>query len=220
MGEGHFSKKVIKGQPLDIYQDEDRGAKLSYDDLFSNKIVNVKEIEAMKGAEKIIKEAEGVARNRLREVDAIAKKLREEAVIDGYRDGLRKAIKCVAEARKYYIEAVRRCKDDLMELSLRIAKKIVMEELKIEPHHVIQILRRVIKEACEYRVVSIRVARTDYELIKGDSLLLKEISDIGAVVICDDAIEAGGIVVMTENGTIDASIRARYENIERIFKNG
>lgn len=215
----HLSEKIIKNQSFDIYGEGDRGSKFAYGDLFSNKIVNVKEIEAMRRAEKIIEEAEKVVKNRLKEAAEIAKKLREDAVADGYRDGLRRAIKCIQEARKYYIEAVRRCKDDLLELSLRIARKIVMGELKMEPHHVLHILRSVVKEAYEYRVVSIRVAKLDYELIQADSVLLEEIKNMGAVIICDDSLERGGFVVITEDGTIDASIRARFANVERIFKN-
>lgn len=139
-------------------------------------------------------------------------KLAREAAPLG--DVLRAAAAAVGEKRAELAVAAER---ELVRLAVRIAEKIVKAEVESGSRVVVENLRRAIALAARRREVRVRLNPADLEAVeKFLPELRRELVDLGEVQLePDPALERGGAVVLTPEGSVDADLRAQLLEIER-----
>jgi flagellar assembly protein FliH len=107
---------------------------------------------------------------------------------------------------------LRQCEAELVELSLGIARRILHRELAVDP----DALQGLVKSALE-KLQGQQVCRVlaHPELVSRLRHALEQQGQPGVEVLADASLEAGGLVVETERGKLDASLETQLEEIGR-----
>lgn len=189
-------------------------------------------------ASQIIREANEAALMIVAKAEAEADSLREDARRIGYEEGLEVARKDV-EARltaefEMRIENLRADLDKILEtietqrvelwknaekeilaFSLDIARKVIKTEVHQEKTVVLEVIRQALRRVVDKDQVRIRINPADIELVRAqrEDLMLVLDGARNLEIIDDRRIEAGGCVVETSAGTIDAKIDTQFEVI-------
>ena len=155
---------------------------------------------------------EGLEQARREAFDEAAKKIEAETAFLG--DLLRKAASAV-EAKQAELAA--EGERDLVKLALAIAAKIVKAAVVLERPVAEENLRRAVELTARRRELRVLlhpddVARIDAYL----PALRRDFSDVQAVVLdADPSIAPGGVLVQTREGSVDATVAAQLDQIER-----
>lgn len=197
--------------PLQSFEDEVRA---------QAEIAKAKEIlqAAMAERDRLREEArrEGLEKGRAEALEIARKAERERgaAEVSAVRDLLRKAAEAIQAKRAEIAAAAER---DLVRLALAIAERIVKREVKVAEGVAAANVRRAIELTASRQVVKILVHPADLSRVEAFLPdLRREFSDILDVAIeGSDTVGPGGCVVTTREGSVDATIAAQLEEIER-----
>jgi flagellar assembly protein FliH len=103
-----------------------------------------------------------------------------------------------------FLESV---KEELVESSIIIAKKIIKKEIEEHSHEIAQKLAETfLEELKEASEITLKVNPKDFHYIKEHYQKEKKIK-----IDADDAINKGGIIILTDIGNIDGNIDTRVE---------
>ncbi|GIV07859.1 MAG: hypothetical protein KatS3mg017_1061 [Fimbriimonadales bacterium] len=176
-----------------------------------------------------------------------AERIREQALREGYQrgyeqgyaDGEQDAQQQVDEAlqrtvadlraqveqviqsvQAQYHEYLQHAETQMLELVLEIARKIVREELKLQPEHALAIVRDVLRRVHGFVQIRIRVNPLDLELIRQNRAALLHIVDgvEGIEIVEDRRVDPGGCIIETEHGIYDARIKTQLGELERVMR--
>lgn len=159
------------------------------------------------------------------------KNVKRDAYNKGLEDGLNKGrlltlkeIGTEIKILKGLIEGTERLKDelyikienDVVEISVMIAKKIIGEIAGEDRDIVVNIAKEAIKRASDREVLRIRVAPVDYDALnKKRSELLQCIDGIKSLIFeADESVQPGGCLIETNQGEIDARIESQIKVIK------
>lgn len=166
---------------------------------------------------------------------AEAERIREEARAQGYAEGvaaaraeaeprvasalaaLRQAIDGVDEVRGETAALVER---DAIELALQLAEKIVAGALAVESERVVDVVRGALRRLAERRRVTILVNPDDLETVRAatDSFA----ATLGGIEHCEVQAErriaAGGAIVRTDEGEIDATVATQLRRARELVE--
>ena len=159
------------------------------------------------------------------------KNVTRDAYNKGLEDGLNKGrlltlkeIGTEIKILKGLIEGVERLKDelyvkienDVVEISVMIAKKIIGDIAEEDRDIVVNIAKEAIKRASDREALRIRVAPVDYDALnKKRSELLQCIDGIKSLIFeADESVQPGGCLIETNQGEIDARIESQIKVIK------
>ena len=181
------------------------------------------EVQAAADLERLrteIREAEA-ARDRIRDqarregldlakADAIEAARRDAAPL---ADLLRRAAEAVKDRRAELTTLAER---DLVKLALQIAAKVVKKEIAAGTVAV-ENLRRAIELTASRRELKVLLHEQDLARIEAYLPdLRREFSDLQMIALePSPAVEPGGVIVQTREGSVDATIAAQFDQIER-----
>lgn len=108
----------------------------------------------------------------------------------------------------------------LVELAIEVARKVVREELRLQPEHVLAVVREVLRRLQGFGRVRVRVHPLDVELVRRQRpLLLQVVDGIEAIEIVEDRrVGQGGCIIETEQGVYDARIDTQLSELERTIR--
>ncbi len=209
------SSKILKGQgaksstisPYTAQEMGERG-KLS------------KREEARKDAEEIIRQAK--ARKEAIEMEAYRegmKKGEEEGrkmafkKIDPLFDTLRNAFAELSDIRPGLIE---KQQEQIIEIVFLITEKIIHRQIHMSPDIILDTVRAASNHLMETEEIRLRLHPSDFEYIREiESILAKKLSNKRTInVVEDSSIDRGGVMIETEFGDIDATIRSQIEHMK------
>lgn len=184
----------------------------------------------------IIKDAQDEAEYMRSQVLAEAAQVKEDALNQGYEEGLKNAQQDIEtdrqmaldqsrqileEARRSKMEILNSLEADMVRLVLAIAKKVVVTDLMLQPAAIVDIIRQAISNLDEPENLRIYLNPADIAMVVDaiDWGGLTEIGnrDIPAEVKGDSRISRGGAMLESSGGTIDARLETRLENVEKAF---
>jgi type III secretion protein L len=182
-------------------------------------VLNAEEFDAHKRARLIVveaeKRAEEIKAEALRFRDEVFAKAREEAKADVQAW----AAEELARAKLQAGQIVASAKDDALELSLKMAAKIIGRDLERDPGLVAEIAATALEAARSAKAMVLKVHPDDGKLLREKRPRLMEL--IGRAVdlsIRDDPdVEQGGCVIQTEFGVIDGQIRTQFEMLRNVL---
>lgn len=154
--------------------------------------------------------------------------IKEESTKEGYEEGLARAqheINQLAEALTeffdYKVHVYDKVSNDILDISLEVAKKIIKREVAADK----TILDDIIYDALENiakdeNKIILKVAPVDVEYVKE---LVPELLSTGAVeakiyVTAEKTVDEGGVIIETSNGLIDANITTQLNVLKEAFK--
>lgn len=151
--------------------------------------------------------ADGINAGRLQILGEIEKELKILSAI-------------IKEIEKLREDIYRKIEDDVVEISLSIAKKIIYDITERDREIAITIAREAIKRASDREVLKIKINPVDYEtLSKSRSELLQCVDGIKSIIFeADESVGSGGCLIETKQGDIDARIDSQIKVIEGEIK--
>lgn len=167
-------------------------------------------------------------RNLISRAQEEAGTIRENAAVEGYREGLEKAkqdLQDIKAAVEHFLKAKQEVFEyiapDILEISVDIARKIVKKEIEQDPEIILGTILDVLKNISKDEAkITVKVNPSQLAFTKEN--LPQITSSIGfdarIIVIGDIGVEVGSCVVETYNGIVDATIDTQLELIKEAFK--
>lgn len=166
-----------------------------------------------------------------------AQEMKQQALEDGYREGLEKArqemavlqseaqersLALLEETRIQKLKAIKACEADILRLSMAIAKKVVAAELNGNPDVILNVIREAtaLLDSPDNISVQVNPAEVNHVLEGiGSSYYTSQDGEvIKYKVLPDNRIISGGCIIQSEAGMIDARMETRLENMEQLIQ--
>lgn len=179
-------------------------------------------------AKAIIAQAEAEARELVEKATAEAESIRSAAYNEGYEKGLHQ----LDEARQEVIAQIARIEADavkeierfwsviepeLLKLSVEIAGKIVRHHIDEADGFVLTTVKEGLRQLRDRQEIKIRVNPEDYDLMRERKEdVVSSCDGIKSIEIIDDRrVDAGGCVIESGNGDLDARIKTQLSEVEK-----
>lgn len=225
-------KKVIKGGSLSAQSNLEEKVKHHPKApsravlMESGGVLNRKTLDASDKADRIIREAEEDA-NRIRdeasrvlaEVEVARETAKKEGFASGRDEGMAQATELVTKFESLKQEFYDTAEPEIISLVMEIAEKVIGR--MVHDHHqaIVSIVKQAVESALGDRV-TIRLNPEDYKKVQPQIKELQEGLDKSRRLIFkeDDSISAGGCVVETEVGMIDAQLETQLRAIRKALE--
>ena len=170
-------------------------------------------------AGQIIEAAHATARQILDAAEQERQAVLEAARKQGYDEGFQLWRGAVEEANAVRDRRLADSEPELIRLAVRIAEKIIGEELRLNPQATVSIARQCLQWLRRERSVMLRVSPAELDLLRQRIDCLSEAAGPhrSIEVIGDPAIGAGGCIVESEYGVIDARLETQIRCMEEIL---
>ena len=141
------------------------------------------------------------------------KNLAERGLLNVFK-GLRTAAEDLLLLRE---KVLRESEDDLLALSISVARKVIAHEVSQDRQTVLRLIRTALQNLNQRDELTIRVHPDDHALLttSQNEALKKELSTIKFSLKPDAGVEGGSCLVETERGTVDAGFEAQLDEIYR-----
>ena len=148
----------------------------------------------------------------------------EKAALDSQRAEVAAAVQSMSQAiveiqglRQEIYHSIER---EVVELALSIARKVVCQEIKINPEVVVCVAREALSQVDVPGKIKVRLNPADLEFINSTqghiSAFLQEMDNV--TFEAEEGIASGGCVIETKLGEIDARIEKQFQVVEDKFR--
>lgn len=190
--------------------------------------------EAMRRASQIVEHARQQADDIVKGAHAAREAVLEEAHSEGYEvgraDGYEAGATAAQQEARARLEALAslldelgrtrdeiamRYEEDIVQLALAVAARIVRQESSLGPETVRELLRETLPRTGGTKKITVSIHPDDMEMLERDLHALEAMTDGRAQVewVADSSISPGGCFVETERGGIDATVETRVSRI-------
>lgn len=148
---------------------------------------------------------------------------RDERLEAGRKQGYREGLAQWDEARVALLRAREaadaRYEGELVRLSVRIAEKIIGEELRTRPETVVDIVRECLRGIRNQQNLTVRVSPGEREEVQRQVASLHSAIALGGSlqVVADPAVLTGGCIVESERGIVDARLQTQLGLLEDVL---
>ena len=176
--------------------------------------------EARIQAEEIVKQAKS-------QKEAIEMQAYNEGIDKGQAEGRKMAVKkieplfdtfrnAIDELSNMRQSIVETHQDQLLEIVFLITEKIIHRSIQLNPDIILDTVRAASSHLMETDDIRLRLHPSDFEYIRDiENILGKKLSGRKQLhVIEDTSIDRGGIIIDTEFGEIDATIRSQIDHMK------
>ena len=155
-----------------------------------------------------------------KEVAVEAEKTKEQAFKEGFQEGLTSLNKHLFALDKELKELREEIQKKILPLSLKAARKIIGNELKIHPDRIVDIVLTSLKPVTQHRKIIIYVNKNDLKAIEKSKSQIRQIFEhLESLSIQErDDIEPGGCMIETEAGIINAQLENQWRALESAFE--
>lgn len=143
-----------------------------------------------------------------------------QAELEEEKKKLRSSVEAlISEIRETRARILAQCQDEVGDLILDVARKVLKDEAKWNRDVVMGIVKDALRRVIDKDSVRVRVNIEDLPVVKeARADLLSTVDGIRNLEIVDDRrVGLGGAIVETSSGTIDARIETQLEEIRRAF---
>ena len=193
-------------------------------------------LEAMTQSAETMAQAEQARATAMQELEserqAILERLRKQAYEEGYHEGKSagdaEAAQYISDAIHKFNEivmafpaAVKQNEEKLITLAVEIARKVIQDEISLQPEIVQRTVEASLKRVSDLEQVVVKVNPLDLDLIlpKQESFkaLVPDVQNFS--IEGAHTIQRGGCIIETNSGSINATIQAQLSIVEEMFKN-
>jgi type III secretion protein L len=143
----------------------------------------------------------------------------EDARREGYEEGLQLWIAAVREANSVRDRRLDENEPELIRLALRIAQKIIGQELHLNPQATVSIVRECLQWVRRERSLTLRVSSSELDFLRERIDVLRDAAGPNRSIelTADPAIGPGGCLIESEFGVIDARLETQIRCMEEIL---
>ncbi len=139
----------------------------------------------------------------------------EAAANSKWQAALERATRSVADAASFRGRLRREAEQDVVRLSLAMARRILRRELSSDPEALVALVKTAMERLDSREMHKVRVRPEDAPAVS--ALLEKTGSPARLEVVADASLERGGLIFETDRGQVDASADTQLQEIERGF---
>ncbi len=168
----------------------------------------------------VLKEAQEEAKEIIAEAKNEGEELRSQAKEAGFKEGLElfnEHIKLFEDRLKVLRHEMQKA---MLPLVLKSTKKIIGQELELNPDSVVNIVQESIKGVSGARVVKIYVNKADSDILeKAKESLKGSFEAVESFTIEERGdVERGSCIIETERGILNATLENQFRALERAFE--
>lgn len=126
-----------------------------------------------------------------------------------------KLARTVEEVASHKARLRRETEVEVVRLAVNVARRILRRELTVDPGAIEGLVKAAFERVSTREVTKVRVAPAGRMLL--DQMLARIGPATAIAVESDPSLEAGGILIETPRGTLDASVEGQLSEIERGF---
>lgn len=184
------------------------------------KIIPAKEFSSIKKGSDILKVTKAEATSYRNEVAKECEIIKENAYHEGYSEGLQKLNSIILKLDHELKLLEEEMKKRMIAIALKAAKKILGEELSLNPDRIADIIIQALKPVIEHHKIKIYVNRDDLPIVEKHKEKIKSIlGQVKTLSIQErDDIEKGGCIIETEAGIINAQLENQWRALEAAFE--
>ncbi|GAB6180189.1 FliH/SctL family protein [Desulfotomaculum defluvii] len=185
---------------------------------------------ARKEAEEIIarakQEADQLLRQTRAEAESMAQQLKEQAKQTGRQEGItasqteaakirQQASDVLRQSREVYNQTLDRMETEIIDLAVDMAERVVMTQLAVEPHTIMEIARECMNLVKNRPLVNVYVNQADFQMVQEEKneLLQGLPGQVAMNILADNAITPGGCRIETDQGQVDATLETRWQEV-------
>ena len=172
---------------------------------------------ALRNASEIVARANGEAQTIVSGAQAKAQIIFDSARESGYESGAAQWYSALAEAWKSRDEYLAANENTLLTLAVRIAEKLINEELRTAPDTVASIVKEALRSTRRARKIAVQVHPDDADIVQKHLAALRAPAAAGREIeiVPNDSLSRGDCMVETDIGIIDARLETQLKNMER-----
>jgi type III secretion protein L len=173
-------------------------------------------VEARVEAGRIVADAEKDAAEIRQQAESIARESRETAYREGSESALHEWQTLLLEAREQRDQALAGVERDVLRLAVKIAEKILGRELQHDKEAVVDIVATALRQARRNEMITLRVNPADLSIVEQQRQRFEQSGRNQFLdIVPDPAVTAGGCVIESESGAIDAQLGTQLRVLER-----
>jgi flagellar assembly protein FliH len=171
-------------------------------------------------------QAEAILKRARAEKEAIEMEAYRKGLEQGQAQGQKMAVKriepliqtltkAVDEVKKIRQLIVEKHQDQILEILFLIAERIIHREINLSPDIVLDTVRQACTHLSETDEIRIRLHPSDFEYMRDiERILSTHLTGKRTLHFLEDAtLDRGGVIIDTEFGEIDASIRSQIDHL-------
>jgi len=163
-----------------------------------------------------LSQADEEAKRLIEEARAEADAIREAAREEGYQDGLRQLTQALAKARDEYTRVMEESEDDMLELAVRMAERIVRQRIELEPSTAAEITRGCLEIVRDRQQITVFANPQDLPALEQWRESLVQVVEARFIHFEPDPnVGRGGCMIETEAGRVDARLEVQLESFKR-----
>ena len=188
----------------------------------SPKVLKREMFEATQEARDVLAVAQERARQIIEDAQQEKEAILQRAHEEGKAAGLAQWNEILAEASKHADELSKSWEETMLRLSVRVAEKIVGEQLRLHPDTIIEIVREVLKNVRPGKRLAIQVNPSEAPRVRARIDRLRE--GLGTTseieIVASASVPAGGCMIDSELGIIDARLETQLKCMEEALVRG
>ncbi len=215
--------KVIKGDSLPAPEPApapEKPAAAAPEKAARPRVVNAEEYDARTKAQEIVEKAQAEAQRIIAEAEAKRDEVYARARDDARAEAQAKAAEEIAKAKIQAGDILARTESEIIDLSLKIAAKIIGRDLERDPDAIVEIVATAMESARAAKAMTIRVSPEDGKLLRDKRPRLMELIGraIDIAVRDDPEVERGGCIIQTDYGIIDGQLKTQFEMLKQLLQ--
>jgi type III secretion protein L len=185
----------------------------------SPKVLKREVYEATRDARDVVSLAQERARQIIEEAERQRDTIREQARREGSAQGLAEWNRILMQAAQRSEELAKSWEEAMLRLSVKVAEKIIGEQLRLHPDTIVEIVREVLKSIRPGKHLSIQVHQSEAQQVRVRVDRLKEAlgPSIEIEIVASTSVPAGGCVIESELGIIDARLETQLKCLEDVL---
>ena len=187
----------------------------------SQKVLKREVFEKAQEARDVVSVAQERARQILEEAQREKAAIREQAREEGKAEGLAEWNRILVDTSRRAEELTKSWEETMLRLSVRVAEKIVGEQLRLHPDSIVEIVREVLKNVRPGKRLMIQVNPSEAARVRARMDRLKEGLGMSEIeIVAASSVPAGGCMIDSELGIIDARLETQLKCLEEILVRG
>ena len=184
------------------------------------KIIPSEQFSTLLTAQEVLQRTQEDAAAYKAEVDTECDELRKKAKEEGFNEGLSKFNDHLLQFDKEIKKIRHEAQKSILPLALKAAKKIVSKELELHPETIVDIVMQTLSSVKQNHRIKIYINKADKDALESEKNKLKEVFESlqSLSVLEREDVSAGGCIIETESGIINASIENQWRSLESAFE--
>lgn len=139
----------------------------------------------------------------------------KDAAAEESKNGILMLNQVIDELKAYKVEILAGAQDDIIKMAMAVAERILHKEIMTDPMAVVSVVKNAIGKVSFKKQFVISVNPLDIEVLqKASSEIAALLDNVESLKFRPNAgVEAGGCIIQTESGTVDAQVDRQFQDI-------